>query len=415
MIRALYLSHDGMLEPLGQSQVLPYLRGLAARGARISLLSFEKPADRRDPERERLVQAALDAQGIHWIRLTYHRRPALLATAWDVAAGLAIAWRLARRNGIHVVHARSYVAGLMACLLKRASGVRFVFDMRGFWADERAEAGAWRPDGPVYRGAKRIERLLLEEADEVITLTEQARRTVASWLTGRSVRITVIPTCVNLERFAPGTGAGAPGRAPVFIYAGSVASWYLPSELFRFVRQAMGRFPGARLIVLTRERDAALSALRESGLPPDRVTIVSADPSAVPGWLAHAHAGLALYRPGFSRQGTCPTKIGEYLATGLPVVVNAGIGDVDDLIGATGVGVVLPEFSSGAYDRALDRLEQLWADPALAARCRQAAASRFSLESGIERYRAVYLRLCTPAVEAVDAELPALALERSHA
>ena len=37
----LYLSYDGMTDPLGQSQVLPYLAGLSKKGFRFHLISFE--------------------------------------------------------------------------------------------------------------------------------------------------------------------------------------------------------------------------------------------------------------------------------------------------------------------------------------------------------------------------------------
>ena len=40
--RVLFISYNGMLDPLGQSQVIPYLRELAKRGVRFTLLSFER-------------------------------------------------------------------------------------------------------------------------------------------------------------------------------------------------------------------------------------------------------------------------------------------------------------------------------------------------------------------------------------
>ena len=76
----LYISYDGMLEPLGQSQVLAYLEKLAP-GRRINLISFEKPedwasADKLDALRKRIAKA-----GIHWHPLRYHKRPTAPATA----------------------------------------------------------------------------------------------------------------------------------------------------------------------------------------------------------------------------------------------------------------------------------------------------------------------------------------------
>ena len=40
--RVLYISYDGMTDPLGQSQVIPYLQGLTGKGYHFSLVSFEK-------------------------------------------------------------------------------------------------------------------------------------------------------------------------------------------------------------------------------------------------------------------------------------------------------------------------------------------------------------------------------------
>src|SRR4051794_20204501 len=43
MTSVLYITYDGLTDPLGRSQVLPYLTGLAERGHRITVLSCEKP------------------------------------------------------------------------------------------------------------------------------------------------------------------------------------------------------------------------------------------------------------------------------------------------------------------------------------------------------------------------------------
>jgi hypothetical protein len=85
----LYISYDGMLEPLGQSQVLGYLKRLAV-GRRIHLISFEKTEDWANPaERERIASDIAGA-GIVWHPLRYHKRPTALATAWDIAWGIAV-------------------------------------------------------------------------------------------------------------------------------------------------------------------------------------------------------------------------------------------------------------------------------------------------------------------------------------
>ena len=134
----LYISYDGMLEPLGQSQVLSYLKSLED-GRRIHLISFEKTIDWVDAtSRELTIQQIADA-GIIWHPLRYHKRPSALATAWDIFIGIVVGAWLIGRYKLSIVHARSYVPSVIALALKRLTKVKYIFDMRGFWADERVD------------------------------------------------------------------------------------------------------------------------------------------------------------------------------------------------------------------------------------------------------------------------------------
>ena len=143
----LYISYDGMLEPLGQSQVLAYLEMLAP-GRQIHLISFEKAADWRDAPRRDAVKGRMSEAGIQWHPLRYHKRPTAPATLFDVAAGTVRAIAIARAARLDIVHARSYVAALIGLAVKRVNGAKFLFDMRGLWADERSmEACGRRMDG----------------------------------------------------------------------------------------------------------------------------------------------------------------------------------------------------------------------------------------------------------------------------
>ncbi|MGZ8998672.1 MAG: hypothetical protein ACXW2T_07450, partial [Allosphingosinicella sp.] len=108
-MRLLYLSYDGMLEPLGQSQVLAYLERLSAEHE-IHLISFEKPGDWAGISEREAVQARIAAAGIIWKPLRYHKSPSAPATAYDIMIGTFAALYLTLRHRIHVLHARSYVA-----------------------------------------------------------------------------------------------------------------------------------------------------------------------------------------------------------------------------------------------------------------------------------------------------------------
>ena len=392
--RVLYVSYDGMLEALGQSQVLPYLRGLTARGASITLISFEKvPAAQSTPEGAELMRD-LSAQGIEWIALQYHKRPTLPATLFDVLHGFWRGLALHRTRRFQIVHARSHVASMVAWLFQSLVGTRFVFDLRGFIADERVEGGLWTERSFAYRLVKRMERRFLADADAVVVLTETARELLKTWPGGGPRSVTVIPTCVDLARFpAPASPGRDPGASPLVVYAGSLGTVYELDGMLRFFVALRRRCANARILFLTSFRRELDAALERVPLPAGAATVDFVPPRQVAERLSGADAGLIFCKPGLGRLASCPTKVAEYLALGLPVIINEATGDARKLIGAQHVGVVIREFQEACYEEAADQLVAMWRDHGLRARCRKVAEDSLSLGVGVERYWAIYSRL----------------------
>jgi glycosyltransferase involved in cell wall biosynthesis len=391
----LYVSYDGMLEPLGQSQVLAYLERLSRRYA-VALLSFEKKADLADATRLAAVEARIRSAGIKWSRLRYHKAPTAPATAWDIAAGTMVALRLVARS-VRVVHARSYVAALIGLAVKRLTGAKLLFDMRGLWADERVDANLWTADGRLYRTAKAIERRLLIGADHIVTLTRASAREIASFPYMRAgAPISVIPTCADLDRFR--RREEAPRGGPfTFGFVGAATTWSLFDEVLHGFRLILERRPEARLLVVNRnEHDFIRARLARSGLAPERVELVAAEHRDVPAFISRMHAAAALRKPSYSQVACAPTKLAEYLGCGVPCLVNPGIGDVVEIVEQDGVGAVARDFSDQGLGAAIDRLLALADDPDTPARCAASARHRFSVDDGAAAYAAIYRSLLGP-------------------
>jgi len=398
--RALYLSYDGMCDPLGGSQVLPYLFGLAKRGHRITLVSFEKP-DRSEAEREEVRRACLGA-GIDWHPLPYHKRPPLLSSMHDVRQMQRLAAELLRQERFDLVHCRSYLPALVGLKMKRRFSVPFLFDMRGFWADERVDGRIWNLSNPLFRAVfayfKRREAEFLAEADQVISLTEEGRKILLQRRGGAAgPSITVIPCCVDFGAFprisarARATSRkvlGIDAKATVAAYLGSWGSWYLTDEMLDFFKIQLERDPAAIFLVVSREpRDRILAEAASRGISPNRVIVRPASRVEVPKLVAAADYGLFFIMPVFSKKASSPTKLGEFLSMELPVVTNAGVGDVEPILGESGAGVMVDEFGDAAYRKALDELAALKPDMK---RWRSAARRWFDLDAGIERYDRIY-------------------------
>jgi glycosyltransferase involved in cell wall biosynthesis len=369
----IYVSYDGAAEPLGQSQVVAYLERLAADCA-IDLISFEKPGDDRGGVGERLAKS-----GIRWHPLGYHRRPPAASTAFDVVRGTRVLRRtLEASDGPVIVHARSYVPALMAIRARRRADFRFLFDIRGFWADERVEGGIWRR-GALYRLAKRYEQRFFAEADAVVTLTRRSVEQIRDWMGANRAPVEVIPTCVDVEKFA---AAPRHERPPRTTWAGTVGGWYDFASGVAIAREI-----GLPLTVLTRQVEEARRAL--NGLPADVRTVPV---ERIPDELAPGDIGLCTVRPSFSKLASAPTRVAEYLAAGMPLAVLAGVGDLDDLV-AEDVGVALADSDRTAIEASAARLRALAADPETPERCREVARRRFSLDGGVQAYLRLYRML----------------------
>ena len=150
----LYITYDGLLDPLGNSQITPYLKGISKKGIKSIILSFEKADSLRMSSDISKIAHELKDHGIEWRRLKYHKRPVVLASLFDILHGLFVSARLAAKHKIKIVHARSYVVALIALVLKRIYKMKFVFDMRGFWVDERTEADIWKKGGLLSKIAR---------------------------------------------------------------------------------------------------------------------------------------------------------------------------------------------------------------------------------------------------------------------
>ncbi|MGH9874585.1 MAG: glycosyltransferase [Pyrinomonadaceae bacterium] len=396
-LHSLYLCYFGLREPLVQTQVLPYLRQLAAAGIELSLLTFEPAGEKWSHQDLVDTRACLAEQGIKWHWLAYHKSPSTMATLYDILAGARLARRLIRHQNVTVLHARAHMPMAMAMLASRAN-TRLIFDIRGLMAEEYRDAGIWTEHSLPFRVVKKIERAGLRRADQVVVLTRRLRE----WLIGEGLadaeKIEVIPCCVDWERFgAASSQPEATNQSDRFeiIYAGSLVGLYLVEEMGRFFKAVKERRPNAFLRMLSNSPlEHGASQLRQAGLAEDDFWIGAVPPAEVPFYLRRARLGISFRKSTFAQIAASPTKIPEYLAAGLPVVSNAGIGDVDDLLTREKVGVIVREFNEAAYAEAAERVLALVAEPGVRSRCIEIARRLFDLnEVGGMGYRELYRRL----------------------
>lgn len=405
LLKSLYLSYDGMTDPLGQSQVIPYLKGLSAKGHTITIISFEK-AD-AFKKNEQIIRTLLGEAKIEWHPLTYTKTPPVISTLYDVHQMRKKAIELFKTNSFNLVHCRSYISGIVGLSLKRKFNCKFIFDMRGFWADERVEGKLWNLKNPVYKATysffKHKEREMLLNADYIIILTNIAKQIIQSWnITHRNLPFETIPCCADLDLFSreatqqkkklTRTDLKISDEKFVISYLGALGTWYMLDEMLDFFKILLTLKPDSHFLFVTPEPEKIiLSKAVQKNLAPDKITVVRASREEVPGILALSDASIFFITPVFSKQASSPTKQGEIMSMGIPIVCNSNVGDTEQIINDSNAGVVIHDFTNDSY---LDAAKKLLSGNFFNKESARAGAEKyFSLKKGIDLYEGVYQKL----------------------
>lgn len=401
----LFISIDGMTDPLGQSQVLPYLVNLAKKGNRIGIVSCEK---RENWELyHRVIGAIVEEAGISWDYCFYKTGKPFVSQWENFRALKKLVTRKVKASASPekmVLHCRSYLAGLIGHKAKSKYGTGFIFDMRGFWADERVEGGIWKKTNPVglllYSYFKKREKEMLRSADAIISLTHKAKAIIGNMVPGISpAKITVIPCCADLEHFSrkqvnPGRLSEIENKFPqlkhkfVLSYVGSLGTWYMTDEMLAFFK-LLAEETDAMFLMITRDREELVyEAARKQQIDPRKIVVVGSSRADMPCYISLSTASVFFIKPSFSKSASSPTKMGELLSMEIPIVTNAGVGDVDSIISDTGCGLIISDFDQNIYKKAVSDLlknSNLYKTKTI-----DTAHTYFSLKEGVERYSAVY-------------------------
>jgi glycosyltransferase involved in cell wall biosynthesis len=392
-----------MTDQLGQSQVLPYLVGLEKLGFNFHLISCEKP-EKFEKHRETIEEICRQSN-ITWHPLPYTKSPPVLSTLKDVRLIMKKAFQLDKTLHFEMVHCRGYISSLAGLKMKRKLGTRFLFDMRGLWADEKVDAGSWNLKNPIYRLVynyfKKKEKHFFEESDYAISLTTAAQKEIWSWkhLSNNPVKMEVIPCCTDTELFDPGKvdlkikgeiqkELSIGEKDHVLTYLGSIGSWYMLEEMLDFFVCYLQRYPDAKFLFISGDQHEQIRAkAAERKIPADRVLIRPALRKEVPASISIGRHSVFFIRATYSKISSSPTKQAELMAMGVPVISNAGVGDTDVIIRNFKSGVVIDDFSNVAYQKSILELAATNFD---ANAVRQGAKQYFSLADGVARYYEVY-------------------------
>ena len=404
MKHILFISYDGMTDPLGQSQVIPYLSALTREGYRFTILSCDKAEKYRD--NKTYVEKLLDSFPIRWVSIPYHKNPPVFSSVYDFFKLRNRAMSIFRESPFQMIHTRVGLPTLVALWMKKKTGVKFLNDIRGFWADERVDGGMWNLKNPlyriIYRFFKKHEYECLEKADFNTCLTFAGRKEIQSWknIPKQPIPVEVIPCSADLALFNPNdldknlqdSLKAELGIVPgdfVISYLGSIGGWYMTKDMMQFCGMLLQKRPETKFLFISPHRhEDIMQAANEFSIPSENIITRKGQRHEVPALLSLSSYSLFFIKPCYSKKSSSPTKHGEIMAMGIPVITNAGVGDVEEIVTRYNAGIIIQELNEKNYLYAIDTIcSGITFDQNV---IRAGAKDFYSLDKAVEKYKNVY-------------------------
>ena len=298
------------------------------------------------PDEPRLViclSADLEPYGPRLVELGYRLEVIPRGTSFDLARLFRLR-RLFRNERIDLVHAVHLLASGYAFLAAWPGRRPIVLpSVRG------AEAGPGALRRLVYRR-------MFQACPRALVNSSRGARFMHEILGAPADRIAVIPNGVDFAALAAAarpdllrSELGIPPAAPLVAYVGKDSRVKNVPRAVEVVRRARAAHRDLHAVFVGEGLDEEARGKLAPDLPPGPVRLLGPRPD-VPSILAAADALLLT-----SDSEGCPNVVIEALALGTPVV-SADVGDVAEIVGGAGAGMVVPRGDVDAYVAALGRL-----------------------------------------------------------
>lgn len=363
-----YVTIDSLSEGVGSSQVTPLISRLSKAGLKINLISYEKSK----PNSE--LTDYFKSIGVAWNACSFG--------ANGLIGGVNRLNNLRREiPKTNLIHARSDIPAVSGIASRKAP---VLWDVRSLWADQKVMIQNNFLNKSLYRSYRSLESIASHQSLGMSTLTSA----VVPILMERNKKLpplqAVVPTTVDLDRFQLHPMLPSEFRA---LFSGTYNDYYdlHLSALFMQELRSQTKLETHWARPLESEKEQ-ISVGEEKVFPATQSEMAQLIPNYSFG------VSVCKLDAGPSLTAAMPTKIGEFLACGRPIVVNKGLGDMDDFIKEFNAGVILDGSLNNLVESAT-KLINIITDSNTPHRCRALAEKYFSMDIGTHKYLDLYSQM----------------------
>lgn len=380
--KILYISYDGVLDPLGQSQVLEYIY-VNSNKYNFYLVSFEKSENLINTNNVIKLKNKLLNHGIKWTYLKYQKKSNVLKIFFSFIKALLIIVNI-YHTGFKIIHIRSYIPGIIIYPLLLITRLKLIFDIRGFLPDEKIDRLNWKKNSLKIFFLRYFEKYLIKRSSKVITLTKESKHILKNNYNLNNYNIIDIPTCVNIKKFKYKNIKQ--NRNLSFCFIGSVNFAYDFNKIINLCKVIYNTRSNIKFDFYLDDKNNFLKNLLKKNNLYKKVNIKYVESNKIPSILIEYDYGICILKQNKSVKASFPTKIGEYLSCGLPIICNNFNKDITLMIKKNKLGIVLDNNFESKILKYIDNYHHENNGKI----CRDYAEKFLSLEFGSKKYSKLY-------------------------
>mgnify|MGYP006098725737 CR=1 FL=1 len=349
----LFITYDGLMDPLGKSQIIPYLKSISNNQRKVNVISFEK-IENLKKKKIKTLKLELSKNNIFWQYNKFSKNFGKIGKIFDFFKMFFFSFLLIKKKNINIIHCRSHIPALVGFFLKKILFVKFIFDFRGLWIEERFDYKIWKKKTKLnslyYKIFKYLELSALNNSDYIVCLTNSIKPYLKNKVKNR-VPIEVIPCCADYSFFKKNKYSknkvkkilDIKKNVTVIGYAGSINKIYLIKKMILFFLFLQNKNKNLVFIFVTHQINE-LRKIIDKNFDKEiynKIKIYKADRKKIPMFLSSFDLMISFIKNTFSRKAMSPTKMFEAFAMGIPFLCNKGIGDVNFILNKYQAGAVV--------------------------------------------------------------------------
>lgn len=383
MKKAIFLSYDGILEPLGYSQILSYLKYIS-KNYKIIIISVEKKNDLKNIKHLKKIENFLFENNIIWFHIDYSSSK-LGKFILLIELFIKTLYILKKEN-VKIIHARSYISGTVTYFLKIFKNFFFIFDIRGFWIEERVEWNLWKKKSLKYKFFKFFEDKIFKKSNSIVTLTQDAKNIILK-KNIKNIKISVIPTCVNLDKKKI---IKKNSNFITFTHLGAIGTRYNFDAYLNIVDKIQQTKKNFVCVINKGEHSYIRQKIKNYNLTKENYSIKYIPPYEIDNAITASNFGVFFPVSGFYLNGYFPTKLGEFLSNGIPIITCRINNHVDNIIKENNIGIIIENIDFIDYEVLNKKIYMILNDAEISQRCKSVANKYFNIKFAIEKYLDIY-------------------------